>query len=111
MSKPISILLVDDHELIGKLLSTLLESEHDMQVDGSLSNSEDAIQEAIRLAPDVCVLDIDMPGQSCFDAGRSEKPHSTLSSAHRACSASPNFRTVSSNRVRISAKDGSSDRI
>ncbi len=70
MSKPISILLADDHELIGKMLSSLLESESDMQVVGSLSNSEDAIQEAIRLAPDVCVLDIDMPGPSCFDAAR-----------------------------------------
>ena len=111
MSKPISILLADDHELIGKMLSSLLESENDMQVVCSLSNSEDAIQEAIQLAPDVCALHIDMPGRSCFDAARSETRHSTLSSAHRACSASPNFRTVSKSRARISARDGSSDRI
>ena len=39
MSKPISILLADDHELIGKRLSSLLESENDMQVVSSLSNS------------------------------------------------------------------------
>ncbi len=70
MSKPISILLADDHELIGKMLSSLIEAEEDMQVVGSLNNSEDAIQEAIRLAPDVCVLDIDMPGPSCFEAAR-----------------------------------------
>ena len=70
MSERISVLLADDHELIGRMLSSLLESEDDMQVVGSLSNSDDAIQEAIRLAPDVCVLDIDMPGPSCFDAAR-----------------------------------------
>ncbi len=70
MNNPITILLADDHELIGKMLSSLLESEDDMQVVGSLSNTEDAIQEAIRLAPDVCVLDIDMPGPSCFQAAR-----------------------------------------
>ncbi len=70
MSKPISILLADDRELIGKMLRSLLESEDDMQVVGSLSNSADAVQEAIRLAPDVCVLYLDMPGQSCLDAAR-----------------------------------------
>ncbi len=70
MSKPISILLADDHELIGMMLSGLIQAEEDMQVVGSLNNSEDAIQQAIRLAPDVCVLDIDMPGPSCFEAAR-----------------------------------------
>ncbi len=73
MSKPISILLADDHELIGKMLSSLIQAEDDMQVVGSLNNSEDAIQHAIRLAPDVCVLDIDMPGPSCFIAARTIK--------------------------------------
>jgi len=70
LSRPITVLLADDHELIGKMLSSLLESEDDMQVVASLTNSDDAIQEAIRLVPDVCVLDIDMPGPSCFDAAR-----------------------------------------
>ncbi len=70
MSEHISVLLADDHELIGSMLCSLLESEDDMQVVGSLNNTEDAIRETIRLAPDVCVLDIDMPGPSCFEAAR-----------------------------------------
>lgn len=68
MSGPITVLLADDHELVGRLLSSLFEAEPDMRVVARVNNTEDAIREAIRLKPAIGVLDIDMPGPSCFDA-------------------------------------------
>lgn len=70
LSKLITVLLADDHDLIGRMLSSYIEAEADMTVVGTVRNAEDAIREGIQLKPDIGLLDIDMPGPSCFDAAR-----------------------------------------
>lgn len=68
MTASISILLVDDHAMVRRLLGQRLEAEPDMTVVAAVGNADEAITEAIRLKPDIILMDIDMPGLSCFDA-------------------------------------------
>ncbi|MCH8147782.1 MAG: response regulator transcription factor [Planctomycetes bacterium] len=70
MNKPISILLVDDHTLMRRMLGDRLASEPDMQVVATADNADTAVAEAIRHRPDIVLMDIDMTGLSCFQVAR-----------------------------------------
>ncbi len=70
MTLPISVLLVDDHSMVRRLLARRLDAEPDMTVTATASNADEATAEAIRLRPDVVLMDIDMPGLSCFEAAK-----------------------------------------
>ena len=67
-SKAISILVVDDHGLVRDSLSSSLDREKDFRIVGVATNADEAITEALAHKPDVVLMDIDMPGLSCFDA-------------------------------------------
>ncbi|MCL9783213.1 response regulator [Vibrio sp. S4M6] len=64
------VLLVDDHPLMRKGLSQLLEEEPRFEVVGSVGNGLDAIAEANELLPDLIVLDLNMKGMSGVDTLR-----------------------------------------
>ncbi len=70
MDKPISILLVDDHAMVRNTLAQSLQGATDIRIAGTAENAESAIAEAVRLRPDVIVMDIDMPGMIVFEAAR-----------------------------------------
>jgi DNA-binding NarL/FixJ family response regulator len=55
------ILLVDDHPLTRSALAGLL-TQHGFDVVGEASDGEEAIEAAARLAPDLILLDLSMPG-------------------------------------------------
>ena len=58
----IRLLLVDDQHLIRAGLKMLCESQPDLDVVGEADNGRDAISLAVRLTPDVIVMDLRMPG-------------------------------------------------
>jgi len=66
--KIISILVVDNHGLIRDTVSGMLEREQDMCVLGIAENADEAIRKVLELKPELVLMDIDMPGISCFDA-------------------------------------------
>jgi len=66
----IRILLADDHQLFRQGIKTLLNAENDLAVVGEASNGSEAIERAAELRPDVVVMDVSMPGMSCFEATR-----------------------------------------
>lgn len=70
MSKPIRAILADDHALVRSTLANWLRGTTDIQVIAEVKTAEEALNECIRVPPDVLVMDIDMPGLSCFDAAR-----------------------------------------
>ncbi|HSP73236.1 MAG TPA: response regulator transcription factor, partial [Gaiellaceae bacterium] len=57
------VLLVDDHDLFRTGLRNLLE-EQGVQVVGEAGTGTDAIRYVRELAPDVVVMDLNMPGIS-----------------------------------------------
>jgi DNA-binding NarL/FixJ family response regulator len=63
-------MLVDDHSMVRRLLARRLDAEPDMRVMATAGNADEASAEAIRLRPDVILMDIDMPGLSCFEAAK-----------------------------------------
>lgn len=67
---PISVLLADDHALLRGALKHRLDAERDIHVTATAENAETAVAEAIRVKPNVVLMDIDMPGLSCFEAVR-----------------------------------------
>ena len=54
------ILLADDHAIVREGLKRLIESQAGMLVVGEAENGGDAIQLAVKLLPDIAVLDISM---------------------------------------------------
>lgn len=70
MTSPIKILMVDDHALLRETLRDRLDGEADLEVVGQAGNADDAIGLAEQLHPQVVLMDIDMPGKSCFAAAR-----------------------------------------
>jgi DNA-binding NarL/FixJ family response regulator len=58
----IRVLLVDDQHLIRAGLKMLCDAEPDLEVVGEADNGRDAVTLAARLAPDVVVMDLRMPG-------------------------------------------------
>ena len=58
----IRVLLADDEAMIRSALSALLSLEPDIEVVAECSDGEQAVAEALRIVPDVCLLDLEMPG-------------------------------------------------
>lgn len=58
----IRVLLADDEGMIRSALAALLRLEGDIEVVAECENGEEAVAEALRLVPDVCLLDLEMPG-------------------------------------------------
>ncbi|MDM5328730.1 response regulator transcription factor [Neobacillus sp. CF12] len=57
----IKILLVDDHAVVRMGLTMLLNSNPEMQVIGEASEGNEGIKKALKLKPDVVVMDLSMP--------------------------------------------------
>jgi DNA-binding NarL/FixJ family response regulator len=64
------ILLVDDHDLFRTGLRNLLEEEGGVQVLGEATNGAEAVRLVRELAPDVVVMDLNMPSMSGVEATR-----------------------------------------
>jgi DNA-binding NarL/FixJ family response regulator len=63
------VLVVDDHDLFRTGLRSLLE-EHGVHVVGEAANGEQAVRLSRELAPDVVVMDLNMPGITGVEATR-----------------------------------------
>ena len=67
----ISLVLADDHTLIRAALRTMLQRlAPEIVVVGEAGNGQEAVQLAVRLQPDVLVMDVDMPGSDGLTATR-----------------------------------------
>lgn len=58
----IRVLLADDEAMIRSALAALLRLEDDIDIVAECADGEEAVAEAMRLQPDVCLLDLEMPG-------------------------------------------------
>ena len=66
----ISVLLVDDQELVRRGLAMMIDSTDDLVVAGAASSGDEAVHLTGELAPDVVVMDVRMPGTDGIEATR-----------------------------------------
>jgi DNA-binding NarL/FixJ family response regulator len=57
----IRVFLADDHKILRESLVILLQQEKDIIVIGEAANGHDALEDIIRLQPDIAILDISLP--------------------------------------------------
>ncbi len=69
----IRLLLVDDHAVVRSGLKMLLENERDVEIIGEASSAAEAMEAALRLKPNVILMDIGLPDLSGIDATREIK--------------------------------------
>ena len=66
----ISVLLVDDHELVRRGLRSFLGNRSDIVIAGEAENGEQALALAQEKKPDVVIMDISMPGMDGMEVTR-----------------------------------------
>ncbi len=62
------IVIVDDHPMVAEGIRAILESFDDIEVLATFSSGQEIIDNAATLAPDVVLLDLNMPGMNGLTA-------------------------------------------
>jgi len=63
----IKVFLADDHKILRESLIFLLQQERDIEVIGEAADGHRAIEEILRLKPDIAILDISLPKLNGLD--------------------------------------------
>jgi len=70
LEEPITILLVDDHNLVREGFARMLELEEDFVVVGQAASADEALEKARELKPDIILMDIKLKGITGIEATR-----------------------------------------
>ena len=73
MTSPISIILVDDHEVVRRGVRTYLNTIAEFDVVGECSSGEEAIRMVAEHIPDIVLMDLIMPGMDGIETTRQIK--------------------------------------
>jgi PAS domain S-box-containing protein len=77
-SGPLRVMLVDDHAVMRKGLSSLLARKKDISVVAEAADGAQAVEAAQRINPDIILMDISMPVMDGIEATRrimAQQPH------------------------------------
>ncbi len=66
----IKVFLADDHAVVRDGMTALMNGEQDIQVVGTASNGQQAVDQIKQIQPDIVVMDIAMPELNGIDATR-----------------------------------------
>jgi DNA-binding NarL/FixJ family response regulator len=80
-SDMITLLIVDDHQIVRWGIRTFLATQADIAVVGEAASGEEALQGVADLAPDVVLMDLVLPGMNGVEATRRLKqisPHTQV---------------------------------
>jgi NarL family two-component system response regulator LiaR len=70
MKEPITVLIVDDHEVVRKGIRGYLNTIPDYAVIGEADSGEQAVEQVKQLIPDVVLMDLMLPGLDGVEATR-----------------------------------------
>jgi two-component system, NarL family, response regulator LiaR len=73
MTQQITVLIVDDHQVVRLGLQTFLARQPDIAVIGEASSGEEALRLAAEQVPDVVLMDLIMPGMDGVETTRNLK--------------------------------------
>lgn len=69
-NKKIRILIAEDHETVREGIKLLVLAQPDMIVVGEAGDGEEVVREAVRLKPDIILMDVSMPVMNGLKATR-----------------------------------------
>jgi DNA-binding NarL/FixJ family response regulator len=72
-SEVITVMIVDDHDMVRRGASSYLEAQPDISVVAQAGTGEEAVRLAREYVPDVVLMDLVMPGMDGVDATRKVK--------------------------------------
>lgn len=75
--KTIRVMLVDDHPIVRAGIRTLLEEAPDICIVGESNNGAEVLSMVNALAPDILLLDMEMPGLSGVEVARQLNEHNS----------------------------------
>ena len=67
-TKPIKILVVDDHPFLREGIAAAVNGQPDMILAGEATTGSEAVERYRQLVPDVVLMDLNLPGMSGIDA-------------------------------------------
>ena len=67
-SRPVRVLIADDHRLFAKTIEAVLAGYDGIEVVGRAQNGREAIRLCLELQPDIVLMDLEMPVMDGFDA-------------------------------------------
>jgi NarL family two-component system response regulator LiaR len=73
MTEPITVMIVDDHEMVRKGARGYLEAQPDISVVAEAESGAEAVRLAREYVPDVVLMDLVMPGMDGVEATRQVK--------------------------------------
>jgi NarL family two-component system response regulator LiaR len=73
MQDPITVMIVDDHEMVRHGAAGYLEAQDDIHVIAEAESGEEALELALENVPDVVLMDLVMPGMDGVEATRKLK--------------------------------------
>jgi len=81
MATPITVLIVDDYEIVRNGIHAFLDTQPDFKVLGEAGSGQEAIETVVRLIPDIVLLDMTMPDMDGIEATAAIKkisPHTQV---------------------------------
>lgn len=67
---PIRVLVVDDHRIMREGVVSMLDDIDDIDVVGEAGDGHGAVRDALKLKPDVVLMDVSLPGMNGVEATR-----------------------------------------
>src|ERR1700741_2391943 len=69
------ILVADDHGIVRAGIRLLLERQSDLEVVAEAADGVEAVERALAVRPDLCILDVGMPRMTGLQAAREIRAH------------------------------------